>query len=70
MCALNMCEPPLLKEKIITSEHQCPLNRKGANNEGHWNCDVSCNENGAGIRCQSAIPGFHMTKNIQGYRCQ
>ena len=70
LCALNRCTPPVLKNKIKTSEHPCELSRKPPNGTGAWNCDISHQENGAGIRCESAIPGFNKTKHIQGYCCE
>ena len=63
-CALCLCDPPVLKEKIKTSEHNCLLERRPPNHSGGWNCDVSHQEGGAGIRCESAIPGYHKTKYI------
>ena len=70
LCALNMCEPPVLQNWIKTSEHSCKLLRREANHNGIWNCDISHGEQGAGIRCESAIPGFRKTKHIQGYACK
>ena len=59
-----MCNPPVLTEKIKTSQHGCILKRKPPNNSGYWNCDISADEHGAGVKCESAIPGFSRTKHI------
>ena len=69
LCALHKCNPPVLKKWIRTSEHDCKLERREANHAGTWNCDISHQEAGAGIRCESAIPAFRLTKHMQGYRC-
>lgn len=69
LCALNMCKPPILTKEIKVSVHQHTMKKRAPNSNSGWNCDVSHAENGAGIKCDCAIPGFNKTQYIQGYHC-
>ena len=69
LCALTTCKPPVLSKEIKTSVHEHNMKKREPNKNSGWNCDISHREGGAGIECESAIPGFSKTEHIQGYKC-
>ena len=67
MCALQSCNPPILKAEMNFKFHNCAL-KVITHQNGSWKCDSMDLEGGG--PCVSGIKDFNQAKFVPGFYCR